>query len=226
MLFKALVIGHVLFASAYENKALHELQADVDTLEKTLKGGAMEKERMVPAPILPTVYATTSLTIPANHQCGGGTACTACRRGTYPTDANGNPTTPPLSFTRATVLDFQYDDTPQACNCNAGMDFRVKAAVAVSTCRHWFNPGGAHTDWPAAHAANEPTGYRSGTGYTVWHGCTDAAATYSDVIVQAPAPLDADGFTQVGADGKPLMQEVSVTPTYTLQGTALTHVCG
>ena len=44
--------------------------------------------------------------------------------------------------------------------------------------------------------------------------------------MQAPAPLDADGFTQVGADGKPLMQEVSVTPTYTLQGTALTHVCG
>ena len=60
MLFKALVLGHVLLASAYENKALHELQADVDTLEKTLKGGDMEKERMVPAPILPTVYLTKS----------------------------------------------------------------------------------------------------------------------------------------------------------------------
>ena len=49
MLFKALVLGHVLLASAFENKALRALQADVDTLEKTLNGGDMEKrERMIP----------------------------------------------------------------------------------------------------------------------------------------------------------------------------------
>ena len=49
MFFKMFVLGHVLLASAFENKALRALQADVDTLEKTLKGGDMEKrERTIP----------------------------------------------------------------------------------------------------------------------------------------------------------------------------------
>ena len=60
MIFKALVLGHVLLASAFENKALHELQADVDTLEKTLKGGDMEKERMVPRTASRRLAATGS----------------------------------------------------------------------------------------------------------------------------------------------------------------------
>ena len=57
MLFKALVLGHVLLASAYENKALHELQADVDTLEKTLEslfddGATLHlTDPSVPAPV-------------------------------------------------------------------------------------------------------------------------------------------------------------------------------
>ena len=53
MIFKMIVLGHVLLASAFENKALRALQADVDTLEKTLKGGDMEKrERTIPPPTL------------------------------------------------------------------------------------------------------------------------------------------------------------------------------
>jgi hypothetical protein len=63
MIFKMIVLGHVLLASAFENKALRALQADVDALEKTLKGGDMEKrERTIPPPTLATVYATKSPT--------------------------------------------------------------------------------------------------------------------------------------------------------------------
>ena len=45
MIFKMIVLGHVLLASAFENKALRALQADVDTLEKTLKGGDIRMHR-------------------------------------------------------------------------------------------------------------------------------------------------------------------------------------
>ena len=57
MLFKVLVLGHVLLASAFETKALHELQADVDTLEKTLKSGDDLEKKMMPTPAFDLGYS-------------------------------------------------------------------------------------------------------------------------------------------------------------------------
>ena len=59
-------------------------------------------------------------------------------------------------------------------------------------------------------------------------GCTDAASTLSNVEARAPAPTDADGFATVGSDGKQRAELIvqSITPTWTIQGTAITHVCG
>ena len=235
MIFKMIVLGHVLLASAFENKALRALQADVDTLEKTLKGGDMEKrERTIPPPTLATVYASKSLTIPVNHQCTGG-PCMNCRRQTYTMAGE-----PPLSYTRFTTLTFRYDDTAQKCACNSGDAFAVMGTTSVDTCRHFYVSNGGNTDvnvphnWQKAYATGEGAhppdgpGYNSVVSMSVWHGCTDAASTLSNVEARAPAPTDADGFATVGSDGKQRAELIvqSITPTWTIQGTAITHVCG
>ena len=47
MIFKMIVLGHVLLASAFENKALRALQADVDTPRRPLPEACSESRILV-----------------------------------------------------------------------------------------------------------------------------------------------------------------------------------
>lgn len=228
MIFKVLVLGHLLFASAYESKALHELQADVDTLEKTLKGGDMEKrERMAPPLTIARVDtkgAPTTLALGVDHLCAG--ACKDCRR------PGGNPAgTPSLSFA-TTDIAFVYDEH-NSCRCkdvngNSQWMRAVVSSVRVDSCVHQMNYG--QTSWDAAYATVPPSFTPYGFGHTfTWYGCSDTDVNIATVETTESWEEDTP-FPPLGWDGKTALPKVTRTATtrtstWTVAGTNLAHVC-
>jgi hypothetical protein len=239
MLFKALILGSVLLASAPTDKQLRSLEADVDRLLRTLKtgdlgrrrkrrggGGGGEDMHVATERREEDELESVAQRPTANHMCDiANNGCGECRRGSYP--AVG---IPPLSFVETGTAIEMEPDLDDYCGCkdtdeNSTPLYAVKSVNPVPTCQLSVIVGVADS-WTDAISQGADNGFKAESKDLTWHGCSRDPYVSSEPVETDDGPEGQTGTMHTRSGSTPYrIITTTVTTTHTAQGNTLAHVC-